>query len=218
MNQGFEHTDVAAYALGILNDRDRRAFEAHLSGCRFCTAELADLRGMRTLLTGVEPPPRTTFPSIPARRAAPKKSFRHRLVSVAAGLVLVLGGAAGGVALSSAREPVTGIEVAAGEQRSAVDSVTGTKGTVALDARTWGTSVALELSNVTGPFACELVVVTKSGTERVAGGWTVPARGYGVPGSPDPLKVEGSIADPVGKIDRLEVRADTGKTILVIPV
>jgi anti-sigma factor RsiW len=38
-----EHTDVGAYALGLLEPEDRRAFEEHLAGCPACAAELAEL-------------------------------------------------------------------------------------------------------------------------------------------------------------------------------
>ena len=31
-----EHTDVAAYALGLLDPADRQAFEEHLAGCPGC--------------------------------------------------------------------------------------------------------------------------------------------------------------------------------------
>jgi anti-sigma factor RsiW len=50
-----EHTDVGAYSLGLLEQQDRQAFEAHLADCPVCTAELAELSGMAGLLTGVEP-------------------------------------------------------------------------------------------------------------------------------------------------------------------
>jgi anti-sigma factor RsiW len=50
-----EHTDVGAYALGLLEERDRLAFEDHLAGCPPCRAELAELSGMKELLSGIGP-------------------------------------------------------------------------------------------------------------------------------------------------------------------
>jgi anti-sigma factor RsiW len=50
-----EHTDVGAYALGLLEEQDKRAFEHHLAGCPSCRAELAELSGMKELLSGIGP-------------------------------------------------------------------------------------------------------------------------------------------------------------------
>ncbi|WP_018658395.1 zf-HC2 domain-containing protein [Actinomadura flavalba] len=43
MNPPVEHTDVAAYALGVLEPGDRAAFETHLASCARCRDELAAL-------------------------------------------------------------------------------------------------------------------------------------------------------------------------------
>ena len=50
-----EHTDVGAYALGLLEARDRQAFEEHVAGCPACAAELAELSGMKGLLSDLGP-------------------------------------------------------------------------------------------------------------------------------------------------------------------
>ncbi len=223
-----EHTDVAAYALGVLGEQDRRAFEAHLSGCRFCTSELADLSGMRALLTSVEPPARTrtsqatqannsNVVQMPTRRKAKSRSANRWMLSVAAGFVLVLGGATAGATLSSGGD-VPGVSSDKGVRLSATSVTTGAKGTAVLDKRGWGTWMSLDMSNVKGPFNCELIAVAKDGGERVASGWAVPDKGYGVPGSPDHLLVEGGVADQLDDLARLEVRTSTGITLLVIPV
>jgi len=48
------HTDVGAYSMGLLEERDRREFEDHLAGCPACAAEVAELSPMAALLKGVE--------------------------------------------------------------------------------------------------------------------------------------------------------------------
>ena len=47
------HTDVGAYSMGLLEERDRHEFEDHLAGCPACAAELADLSPMKGLLRKV---------------------------------------------------------------------------------------------------------------------------------------------------------------------
>ncbi|MCO5998303.1 anti-sigma factor family protein [Actinoallomurus rhizosphaericola] len=63
------HTDVGAYALGLLEEDDRRAFEAHLAGCPACSAEVADLTRLRELLIAARPAPTTTEPGTTERGA-----------------------------------------------------------------------------------------------------------------------------------------------------
>lgn len=54
MTQPVEHTDVGAYALGLLEEEDRAAFEVHLDTCARCRAELDDLGDMRSLFDGID--------------------------------------------------------------------------------------------------------------------------------------------------------------------
>lgn len=48
-----EHTDVGAYALGVLDDAEAARFEEHLAGCDRCAAELDDLMDLPPLLAEV---------------------------------------------------------------------------------------------------------------------------------------------------------------------
>ncbi|RAY16663.1 hypothetical protein DPM19_00285 [Actinomadura craniellae] len=252
MSPQIEHTDVGAYALGLLEEPDRRAFEVHLAGCRSCAAELAALSGVATGLAGLTPP--ATEPAAPAspapapaadpigldgaqvadlvrRRAAVERRRRRArvLLGAAAGIALLAGGAATGAAVAGRDDPAPtpAVTVAApdgaqallagGRRLTATDSGTGTAGVVAVEPKLWGTRVALRLGGVRGPLRCELVAVARTGERHVVTGWSVPPRGYGVPGAPDPLVVQGGTALQPGGIDRFEVRTLDGRTLLSVP-
>jgi hypothetical protein len=51
---GVDHRDVAAFALGILDDPDAAAFEAHLSDCARCAAELETFLDLSTALADAD--------------------------------------------------------------------------------------------------------------------------------------------------------------------
>ncbi|GAA3942670.1 hypothetical protein GCM10023085_25510 [Actinomadura viridis] len=51
MSSEAEHTDVGAYALGLLDGDDRSAFEAHLPHCGSCAAELREMAGAARALS-----------------------------------------------------------------------------------------------------------------------------------------------------------------------
>jgi anti-sigma factor RsiW len=57
MNSNAEdpHILLAAYVLGALCDRDKRAFKAHLPACAQCRAELDELAGLTRLLDLLDP-------------------------------------------------------------------------------------------------------------------------------------------------------------------
>lgn len=50
MSADDQHLDVAGYALGMLDPRERTAFEAHLQGCAQCRGELEAMRPVGELL------------------------------------------------------------------------------------------------------------------------------------------------------------------------
>lgn len=69
------HLDVAGYVLGTLTPAEAAAFEAHLPGCRECTAELAELGSLPSMLANAAPAPppslrRRTFEAIATAAAA----------------------------------------------------------------------------------------------------------------------------------------------------
>jgi hypothetical protein len=48
--EGSVHETVGAYVLGILDDAEATAFEAHLAGCDICAAHLEEFAGMEPML------------------------------------------------------------------------------------------------------------------------------------------------------------------------
>jgi hypothetical protein len=228
------HTDVGAYSLGLLEERDRREFEDHLADCASCAAELAELTPMKALLRGVEPagsggaePAEGNVTQLIGRRVARERRRRRWQVAAgaAAAVVLIGGGIGAGLALApqpgGAAQPggAPGAAVAlTGQRHSATDPGTGVAGTVGLVAKGWGTQVTLDLSKVHGPVECQLVAVSRTGERRVVMGWVVPAPGDGVPGHPAHLLIQGGTSIPRSDLTRLDVNVVNGRTLLSIPV
>ncbi|MEP7025753.1 MAG: zf-HC2 domain-containing protein [Actinomycetota bacterium] len=223
------HTDIGAYSLGLLDDRDRQAFENHLASCPSCGAELAELTPMASLLSGIgpvpaaadQPPPAPQVVDLLSRRAAAqRRRSRWQLgVGAAAGIALLAGGGAAGVAVAAqsgkAPAPLVAIQ---GTPHSATDAGTGVKATVGLVSMGWGTQVTLDLAKVHGPLECELVAVSRTGEQQVILGWRVPPAGYGVPGHPDHLLLEGGTAILRSDLAKLVVKVVHGRTLVSIPV
>jgi hypothetical protein len=80
----------------------------------------------------------------------------------------------------------------------------------------WGSRVELELRGIVGPVNCQLVAIPAAGDERVVSSWSVPPKGFGIPGSPEPLRLQGSISLAMDKISRFEVRGDDGTVLVVV--
>lgn len=115
------HDAAGAYALGILDDAEASAFEAHLAGCAPCAAQLDEFAGMEPMLAmlaespatvpGARPVPHVPEPPAPRVLAglvdevARKRSQRRRRARylIAAAAVLVIGG------------PVVAVTATAGE-------------------------------------------------------------------------------------------------------
>lgn len=238
-----EHTDVGAYALGLLEDTDRRAFEAHLRDCPSCRAELADMSGMADALAGIAPPdevpkepppmasddpPDGVVDLMRRRREADRRHRRGTVVIgtaaaaavLAAGVVIGTQVANGGSTLDHEHSPATAL-VLTGEKHSGSDASTGVSGTIGMETKGWGTHVGLELRGVKGPLLCHLEAVSSTGERTVVTGWKVPPKGYGVPGSPASLIVHGGTPLSRADIARFEVRVD-GRTsaapLLTIPL
>jgi anti-sigma-K factor RskA len=113
------------YALGILHEPERRAFEAHVSTCASCAAEIRDFTAVasalaldvpqvdppaslrdRVLRAATQPAPQAAVvESIAERRAAaePRRAGRERLFALLSAAAAVIALALGGYAVSLQR-------------------------------------------------------------------------------------------------------------------
>ncbi|MFC4049903.1 anti-sigma factor family protein [Actinomadura syzygii] len=224
MTAEVEHSDVGAYALGLLTPADAKTFEGHLASCERCSDELAGLRGVAGLLTGLgavqdDAPAESASGVVDLmrhRRGLGRGARRTRLLLAVAAVLLFAGGVVVG---TTQRHGTVPADLRGwGEIRSADDVKSGLAAVAALQEKGWGTHVALDLGHLTGPRTCRLIVVSTEGEEREVTGWEVPVRGYGAIDSPDHLQVHGGTAIPLGDIERFVLRADGVGDLLSISV
>jgi hypothetical protein len=217
-----EHTDVAAYSLGVLDQKDREDFEVHLADCEECLAELAEFSAMADLLTGIGPvrvddeePDETAVVDFVIRRAAAQRrqSRRRAWFAAAASIVLLSGGVAAGLRLAP-HEPYM-----SGDQFSRTNPTSGLSATVGLVPKAWGTQVTLELSKLKTkiPLKCQLIAVSKTGQRRVMVGWLVPPPGDGVSGNP-PLLLLGGTWIAMSDLSAIQIKVVPNLTLLTIPI
>jgi putative zinc finger protein len=227
-----EHTDVAAYALGLLEEPERSAFAAHLEDCPRCTRELTQLAGMRELLAQVEPADLDDLDDLddtadlPVELEARRRGRRRmdRIAVAAAAAALLLAGVFVGAVVSDSGEGATGDHVHGpaaelllyGERFAGADPTTGVTGVVGIEPRGFGTHVALELRGVHGPQRCSLTVVSRTGVRETAATWGVPDQGYGVPEAPNPLLIHGATSIAPDDIARFEITT-AERTLLTVP-
>lgn len=152
----------AAYVLGALTPRDRRDYEAHLSGCPSCAAAVADLAGLPGLLNRVpadrvvEPAPGagavpdTLLPRMLAASRAERRPRRRRVVVVGG---VAAAAVAAGIVLGAVLAPGDGVDTAPPTGRPiAMTAVRAAPvdATVRLEQVAWGTKVHLRCTYIGG--------------------------------------------------------------------
>ncbi|MEV3931632.1 zf-HC2 domain-containing protein [Streptomyces sp. NPDC049944] len=121
--EGPGHDAAGAYVLGVLEDAEASAFEAHLAGCALCAAHLDEFAGMEPMLAMLSESPAAVpgarpVPHVPERPAprmldglvdevARKRSQRRRRTRflIAAAAVLVIGGPVAVVTATAGDDP-----------------------------------------------------------------------------------------------------------------
>ncbi|MFE5819373.1 anti-sigma factor family protein [Streptomyces sp. NPDC056479] len=206
-----EHETVGAYALGILDDAEATAFEAHLATCEWCAQQLDELAGMEPMLAALADLPGSGSPAIGeslsakpsprmvnnlvdevAERRAQKR--RRSFYMVAAAAALIVGGPFAAMAATGsdadsggkagqtlAASPAKDLFTGIKDKVTGTDASTDVTATVAMRAKPYGTETALELKGVKGPLKCSLIFVGKDGERETASSWSVPKWGYGIP-------------------------------------
>ncbi|MFI5973781.1 anti-sigma factor family protein [Streptomyces sp. NPDC051452] len=201
-----EHETVGAYALGILDDAEATAFEAHLAGCEWCAQQLDELAGMEPMLAALADLPGSgSNPAIgESLSARPSPRLVERLVDevgehrarkrrrgfylVAAAAALIIAGPLAAVAVSGGSDggkqvtasPAQATFQTMSDKTSATDPATHVSATVGMAGKEWGTQAVLELKNAKGPLKCSLVLVAKNGQRVTMSSWSVPNSGYGI--------------------------------------
>jgi hypothetical protein len=230
-----QHLGAGAYALGVMDPVDAWHFAAHADECARCTARLREFARLEVVLAdfAASLPPGETWVPRPSRglmdrmlgeAAARRASRRRRLRLVGAVAALVVGGSA--LTGLEASGPVPGKPpnpeqqvLALSEKARHTDPGTRVSVTVGMEKTAWGTEVGLELRHVPGPLKCQLVAVGRTGEEETVTSWSVPARGYGIPGSgseDEVLYAQGGTAMNRKDIDRFEVRTLDGKRLAMV--
>jgi Putative zinc-finger len=219
------HTDVGAYALGLLEAADRQAFEEHLAGCPACAAELAELSGMKGLLTGIDPveapagePAQAEVTDLVRRRA---ESQRRRVrwqsvLAAAAAVVLLVVGVGVGLATAPGSpapttQPLATLTVHQNATAVGTNPRTGVSGVAGLVSKPFGTQVTVNLK-MKGPLECQLVAVSKTGERTVIATWFVPPVDFGSAQHPAPLYIQGWTTIKAGDLARIDIDRLTGTT------
>ncbi|GGN38683.1 anti-sigma factor family protein [Streptomyces fuscichromogenes] len=203
-----EHETVGAYALGILDDAEATAFEAHLAGCEWCAQQLDELAGIEPMLAALadlpgsgstpsigeslsaKPSPRMVEKLVVEVSEKRKVRSRRNLFALAASIALIVGGPLAVLATSGGSDGTSNTAAGASQaaaafqtlsdKKTATDPTSHVTATVALEKKDWGTHAVLQLKNVTGPQKCSLIAVGKNGERETVSSWSVPTWGYGI--------------------------------------
>lgn len=205
-------TDLGAYLVGSLAPAERVAVERHLAGCADCRTELAALAPLpglmgrisaddarsRALTPGPQLLPRA-LDAVRDRQHAQQRRLRWwRLTAVAAGILaaaaLVL------PPLLSAASPGAPLGATAGVTAS---------GTGDLDARPWGTAVALNLTGLPSAPGYVAYALADDGRSEIAASWGATVDGHAA--------VTGATAIPRAELAGVQVRTTDGRPLLTLP-
>lgn len=206
------HRDVAAYALGVLDEAESFRFEDHLMECPQCAAQVTEFGPTtRQMMLYRRATPRTVHPFAgPGPRmldkllgevAARHRAFRRRLLfAVAASVVVAL--AAPALAMMAGGGGDDAVRV------TATDEKTGVWAEVTIEDEVYGSHVELKVKDAAGPRACHLIAVGHDGTEETITSWNVPRQ------DARPNTMQGGGARHPDEVAWYEVRTMSGEPLV----
>jgi hypothetical protein len=252
-----QHFDVAAYALGVLDDRDATRFEDHLIDCMACAMELESLLPVVDVLADVDADAlvateqsRQNGQLLTRMIGEVKKERKHehsrRLYTLAAAVVVFAMLSIGALFAGSkwlAPDPKAsttalpgsttqldplppnggngGPDLPGGDRYGIRDPRTGVRLDAALGKKDWGTQISYEVTNITGPRVCQLVITKTDGSTQVVSSWYVGDKGWGTAAQPQPLTLTAPTAVSRDQIAHLSVQAvstaGTPETLVQVP-
>ncbi|MEU9223741.1 zf-HC2 domain-containing protein [Streptomyces massasporeus] len=205
------HHDVAAYALGVLDEAEAFRFEDHLMECPRCAAEVTEFGATtRQLMLYRRATPRFVHPmaqpgprmldGLLAEVATRRRTGRRRLLFALAASV-VFAASVPGIAMMA--------EGSAEEARTvaATDARTGVWAQVTTEDEASGSQVELKVKDASGPRPCHLVIVGHDGTEETATSW----HGPGHDDQPNTMMASSSMHTE--DIARYEIRSAAGEVL-----
>ncbi|MEU6252430.1 zf-HC2 domain-containing protein [Streptomyces sp. NPDC047043] len=210
------HRDVAAYALGVLDEADAFRFEDHLMECARCAASVTEFGPItRQLMLYRRSTPRFVHPmtrpgpqlldrllgAVAARHRAGRRRF---LYAVAASVAIGLAGP--GLAMMSDG----GGKEAVALRIATTDTTSGVWAQVTTEDEDMGSQVKLEVKDGSGPRHCHLVAVGRDGSEQTVTSWTVPAH------EAHAITMQGSTAMHTSEIARYEIRTSDGEHLVTL--
>jgi len=207
------HRDVAAYALGVLDEADAFRFEDHLMECPRCAADVTEFGPItRQLLLYRRSTPQFVHPmtqpgprlldrllsEVGARHRAGRRRF---LCAVAATVAFAVAGP-GLVALAGGGDSAVRID--------ATDARSGVWAQVTSEDYTSGSQLELKVKDGAGPRTCRLVIIGTDGSEETVTTWNVPRH------DARELTMQGSSSLHPDQIARYEVRSSDGEHLVTL--
>jgi anti-sigma factor RsiW len=209
------HRDVAAYALGVLNEAEAFRFEDHLMECPRCAAHVTEFGPVaRQLMLYRRATPRLVHPmaqpgpqllnrlleSVAARHRARR---RRTLYAVAASIVIALAGPAAAI--------MAGGEKGAVHTVQATDARSGVWAQVTTEDEAYGSQVELKVKDGAGPRACHLVAIGRDGSQETVTSW------HAADHDARENTMTGASAMHTDEIVRYEVRTAGGEHLVTLP-